>query len=622
VLVTRARGDSAHGLGEDVLVARVVPDVSGIDKIFDYSVPADLGVQLGDRVRVPLAGRRVGGWVVRLGPPAAGTEVDAEALKPIAKVTGRGPDRSMLSLVRWASDRWGAGRVRPFLVAASPPGAVRSLPPARYSATPVPEPDHPRAAALLGAPRAPIARAHADIDHQAGRPGRRAPAGAGGGVLLTTPAEDPLPIVLAAGRLGPALVVCPAVDDAKLLAARLRRAGRVVAVVPGEWAAAAGGVDVVIGARGAAWAPCPGLAACVVLDEHDEALQEERTPTWHARDVLAERARRAGVPFLAVSPAPTVTATVVYGGGRAAEPSRVDVRAGWPVVEIVDRSDAEHRSLVTSALVRQLRDDAKTVVCVTNSPGRARLLACRSCKTIQRCEVCDAAVAQADDGTFACARCGTVRPAVCQHCGATAFANLRPGVTRLREELEAAAQRPVVAVTGASTDLPAAGVYVGTEAVLHRVRHADVVAFLDIDAELLAPRYRAAEQAMTLLVRAARLLGPRSGAGRLLVQTTLPHHEVLQAALLADPARIVAGEWERRQALRFPPAAALAAVSGAGAAEYAASLRATALAEVSGTEASGFIVRARDWATLGAALAATPRPPRSRLRIEVDPPRL
>jgi hypothetical protein len=81
-------------------------------------------------------------------------------------------------------------------------------------------------------------------------------------------------------------------------------------------------------------------------------------------------------------------------------------------------------------------------------------------------------------------------------------------------------------------------------------------------------------------------------------------------------------EWERRQALRFPPAGALAGVSGAGSAEYAASLRAAAVAEVSGTEASGYLVRARDWTALGAALAATPRPPKSRLRIQVDPPRL
>jgi primosomal protein N' (replication factor Y) len=318
-----------------------------------------------------------------------------------------------------------------------------------------------------------------------------------------------------------------------------------------------------------------------------------------------------------------VTAAVVYGGGAVAEPPRAEVRSGWPIVEIVDRSDAEFRSLVTSALARQLRDESKVVVCVTNSPGRARLLACRACTTIQRCEVCDAAVAQADDGTFVCGRCGTVRPAVCQHCGATAFANLRPGVTRLREELEAAAQRPVVAITGASTELPAAGVYVGTEAVLHRVPHASVVAFLDFDAELLAPRYRAAEQAMTLLVRAARLLGPRSAGGRLLVQTTLPHHDVLQAALLADPARLQAIEWPRRQALGFPPAAALARISGAGAAPYVDELRAGSHdVQVAGTESAGYLARAATWAALGRALAATSRPPKSRLRIEVDPPRL
>jgi primosomal protein N' (replication factor Y) len=239
--------------------------------------------------------------------------------------------------------------------------------------------------------------------------------------------------------------------------------------------------------------------------------------------------------------------------------------------------------------------------------------------------VCDAAVGQADDGTFACARCGTVRPAVCQHCGATAFANLRPGVTRLREELEAAAQRSVVAVTGTSTDLPMAGVYVGTEAVLHRVRHAHVVAFLDFDGELLAPRYRAAEQAMTLLVRAARVLGPREAGGRLLVQTTLPHHDVLQAALLADPTRLLATEWPRREALRFPPAAALAAVTGAGAPEFIESLRAAAAdtgVDVSGTASAGYLVRATTWTALGSALTATARSPKSKMRIEVDPPRL
>ena len=55
-------------------VARVLPDVSGLDKEFDYYVPDRIGaVQLGDVVRVELHGRRIGGWVVALDPPEVKT---------------------------------------------------------------------------------------------------------------------------------------------------------------------------------------------------------------------------------------------------------------------------------------------------------------------------------------------------------------------------------------------------------------------------------------------------------------------------------------------------------------------------------------------------------------------
>ena len=415
----------------------------------------------------------------------------------------------------------------------------------------------------------------------------------GGGMLRLPPADDVVPVLLAAVALGPTLVVVPSVDRARLEANRLRRAGLGVALAPQDWALAAAGVDVVIGARAAAWAPCPDLAAIVVVDEHDESLQEERSPTWHARDVAVERARRAGVPVLLVSPCPTVNGLAAVGD-RIGRPAIDDERAGWPLVEVVDRSRDEpwKTSLVTSPLITHLRDHAKVVVCVHNTPGRARILACRSCRTLARCAVCDAAVGMADDETFACRRCGTVRPAVCLQCGAAAFANLRPGVTRLREELEAAAGRPVVAVTGADAEPPPpAGIYVGTEAVLHRVPRADVVAFLDIDAELLAPRYRAAEQAMALLVRGARLVGGRGDGGRLLVQTFLPHHEVVRAALLADPGRLVEPERARRQLLGLPPFAALAAISGAGSDDVAAALGAIDGIDVGG--AAGALHRPR-----------------------------
>lgn len=583
--------------GRPPLVARVVPDVTGLDKQFDYLVPEDLTPRLavGSLVRVPLHGRRVGGFVVDLGPPRDDTPVDR--LKPIAKITGVGPSPDIHRLAEWAAVRWAARRVRPFLVAASPPGAVPRLPAPRRSAVPVPDPVHPDMARLLAA---------------------------GGGVLRLPPTADDLPVVAAACRLGACLVVVPSVERARLLAARLRRAGREVAVMPDDWAAARAGVDVVIGARAAAWAPCADMAAVVVLDEHDESLQEERQPTWHARDVAVERAERAGVPCVLVSPAPSLTA-LAWAGRRVVRPSTADERAGWPIVEVVDRSrDAPwETSLVSSALIRHLREPGRRVVCVLNTRGRAALVACASCTTLQRCEVCEAAVSMTDRTSFTCGRCSASRPVVCQQCGATAMKNVKPGVTRLAEELAAAAGRAVSEVSSDHAgQLDDVDIHVGTEAVLHRVRHADVVAFLDLDAELLAPRYRAAEQAMALLVRASRLVGPRAGGGRLLVQTRLPHHEVVRAALLSDPSRLAAHEWQVRRQLGFPPAAALAVVDGAGSDVVVESLKGTDGIQVMGPTSGRYLVRAGDWDALGRALTAAPRPTGSRVRIAVDPPRI
>ena len=206
----------------------------------------------------------------------------------------------------------------------------------------------------------------------------------------------------------------------------------------------------------------------------------------------------------------------------------------------------------------------------------------------------------------------------------SALVVLRPGVSGLREELEAAAGRPVAEITGESAAEAAAApaaVFVGTEAVLHRVPRADVVAFLDIDDELLAPRFRADEQALVLLARAARLLGPRADGGRLLVQTRLPHHEVLDAVLHADPSRLSGAALGRRRELGLPPARALAVLSGAGAEEVAGALRLDQAVTVAGPADGRYLVRAADADALGTALAAAPRPS-GRVRIEVDPPRV
>jgi primosomal protein N' (replication factor Y) len=577
-------------------VVRVRPDEPGLDKLFDYAVPAalDEGVRVGSVVRIALAGRRVGGWVVAddVDPP------EGMELQPLAKVTGWGPPPEVLELAEWAAWRW-AGRPASLLRTATAANAVRAL---------------PRPPRLTVPPPAPVApdEVH-DLAAEA--------LAAGVATVRLPPAADPYPVLVAAAALGPILVVGPMASSVRRLGLRLRRAGLPVALLPDDWATARAGAASVFGTRAAAWAPVPRPAAVVVLDEHDESLQQEQAPTWHARDVLVERARRLGVPCVMVSPTPSLEALEL---GPLLVPSRAAERAGWPLVEVIDRRGAAPgEGLFSERLVQALRSEAR-VVCILNRKGRSRLTSCANCSEVATCERCQAAVVQAEEGTLSCLRCGLSRPVVCTHCGGLRMKNLRAGVSRVREELEALAREPVAEVT-ADAERGAGGtgtrIVVGTEAALHQLDAADVVAFLDLDQELLAPRYRAAEEAFSLLVRAARLVGGRAGGGRLLLQTRQPQHEVVQAAVMADPGRVAAAEADRRRELAYPPATAMAVVSGPSAAAWIDALGRPSGVEVLGPADGRWLLRAPDHDTLCAAMADVTRPP-GRVRVEVDPLRL
>ena len=231
-----------------------------------------------------------------------------------------------------------------------------------------------------------------------------------------------------------------------------------------------------------------------------------------------------------------------------------------------------------------------------------------------------------------CLRCGTTRPPVCEHCSATKFRALRPGVNAVRDEVAALVPRFEVAEVDAATDaIGNAPVLVGTEAVLHRVsgrrpRPVNLVAFLAFDEELLAPRYRAHEQALWLLVRAARLLGDRRNGGVLLVQTRLPEHDVLTVATSGDPTPFATVEGAIREATKFPPFGGLAELAGAGpaVAEAAEVVRAVGLTVLGGTD-SRALIRADSANALADGLADvdfTAARALGRLRVSVDPPRV
>lgn len=595
------------GLGDELGVD-VLPDVSGIDRAFHYVVPPALvnDVSVGTIVRVSLHGRRVRGYVVAVGVPAP-PGVRAQA---ILQVVSLGPPPPVVELCAWAAWRY-AGRLRPLLLAASPARMVRSLPPplVRRQALSL---EGPGPARRAGSPEVPSPPWLAAAVSRA--------LGAREAVLRLPPAIERLPVVLGvlgATRQAPGdpMVLVESQSDAGALARRLVALGLPACLYPEQWPGAAAGGCVVIGTRNVAFAPGK-RSVILVLDAFSEAYRSERAPTFDARVVVAERGRAEGAAVVFVSSCPSAelldTRTLV-----TVDPSTE--RNGWPTTIVLDAREEDPREGgYPSRLVSLVRAEVAAgggpeprVVLVLNRAGRARLLACGVCRTIQRCSACGAALVQpvrpprGTIGVLLCPSCRDSSPALCTACGSARLRILRPGVALAREQLESLLGVEVAEMGVPGSPAPRAPVVIGTEAVLHAVRRAAMVGFLDLDHELLAPRFRASEEALALLARASRLVGGRlvggrQGHGRLVVRTSVPDHEVVRAVQAGAPQLVTEVELERRSQLRLPPVTALAEVTGAAARRVVDQLEGV---EVAPVRSGRYLVRANSSEELADAFA-------------------
>ncbi len=106
-----------------------------------------------------------------------------------------------------------------------------------------------------------------------------------------------------------------------------------------------------------------------------------------------------------------------------------------------------------------------------------------------------------------------------------------------------------------------------------------------------------------------------------MVQTRTPEHEVIHAALRADPRLVSTVEAARRRLLRFPPAATMVVVGQTAAAAYVERVGSPPGVVVQGPDDGRWVLRAEDRSMLLDHLATVERPP-GRLGLQVDPARL
>jgi len=521
-------------------IAQVVPDLPtfSVDDGFSYRIPDALdGVVVGSVVRVPLGGRRVRGYVVDVRESRERSD-----LKDLGSISGDLPvftDR-LLDTLRWAAMHYVAP-VATLLGKAAPPNLPRGGLPSRPAVTmghpsPLPELTETLVAGRHGRP-VYLVGSGPWVGAAAGLAAPLIAAGRNVGIVLPTLAEaDSLGEELR-GVLGPRV----------LLASSSLPAREVTEV----WLEAQlGNGRLVVGTREIALWPLGGPALWIVIEEGRRAMKAPQTPTLHVRDILRRRAaiERSGLVF--AGPVPTVE-TVARGVEVREPPQRV-----WPLIEVMDRSSEPPGGGVVMEATRRAIAGAlsrgERVFVFVSRRGYAPAFRCVRCRTLRRCPQCGAGPDKGDE----CRRCGaTLGP--CPECGGRRFEPLGAGVGRVLDELRG---RFHGAVGPAGGHRP---VWVGTERDLPSVHQAALTVAVDADALLLAPHYRAEEDALRLLARLAGLV-QRGRGHRCVVQTGQPHHRVMVTLRRGRPGAFLALLTEERSGAGFPPATELIALEVEG----------------------------------------------------------
>ncbi|GAC1500457.1 MAG: primosomal protein N' [Vulcanimicrobiaceae bacterium] len=426
---------------------------------------------------------------------------------------------------------------------------------------------------------------------------------------------------------GRAIVLVPEISLTPQTAGRFERAfGSRVAVFHSAlsnrerfdaWqAAAAGEIDVVVGARSAVFAPLTNVRLLVVDEAHETTYKQDTSPRYNAITVARERMRlERGVLLLGSATPPLESYAAAreqrIGYLRLHERPTAQSLPSVRAIDMGEEFEAGNRRIFSSALIeglqRRLATQEKSVLFV-NRRGSSGFLLCRACGYVPECARCTVSLtAHRSERLMRCHYCdaqGAI-PERCPSCGQSVIREFGVGTEGVVTEL--ARLFPQARVVRMDSDTTTrvgdharlltefaerGDILVGTQMVAKGLDFPEVtlVGAVAADIGLHAPEFRAAERAFDLIVQVCGRSG-RARPGEAIIQTYSPTHPAIVFAARQDYEGFAVRELLERRSAGFPPSFSLMYLGVIGrsrtqtarqAESYAQQLRASGAGEVLG----------------------------------------
>tara|TARA_B100001123_G_scaffold100977_1_gene116654 strand:+ start:3789 stop:5582 length:1794 start_codon:yes stop_codon:yes gene_type:complete len=346
---------------------------------------------------------------------------------------------------------------------------------------------------------------------------------------------------------------------------------------------------IAVGARSALFAPLSNLGVIVVDEEHDGSYKQSEAPRYLARDLAVVRARQTGAVCVLGSATPSLESwsnartgkfrhlqlMKRVGGARLPEVRVVDLRVKKRGSDDVSRINERGSGVLSSELVSAVDarlERAEQVILLLNRRGYSSFIQCRECGEVEQCLNCSISLTYHRAARrMVCHHCRYDAPAPdrCPRCGSVDLSYRGLGT----EQVERVTVETFPSARIARMDVDTTSGKWAHQRILDRVAKGDVdillgtqmiakgldfprvtlVGVVNADVGIHLPDFRASERTFQLLSQVAGRAGRGKLGGEVLIQTSLPDHYAIQAAVAHDFRAFAERESSARETPRYPP---------------------------------------------------------------------
>ncbi len=343
--------------------------------------------------------------------------------------------------------------------------------------------------------------------------------------------------------------------------------------------ARAGQLRVIIGPRSALFLPLPSPGLIVVDESHDASYYQSEPPFYHAVSAAQAYARFCNATCILGSATPSAIQLYQAQQGEIRSlrlPHRI--HATLPTVQVVDmRRELREgvKSIFSRALSEALAETfqrGEQAILFLNRRGAATYVFCRACGHVLKCPRCEVPLTlHLDESQLLCHHCGYRRqqPNKCPICSSPAIRAYGLGIERVVQEMEHLFPQARVLRWDRDTARHKqafdeilqrfashqADVLIGTQ-MLAKGLDLPLVTLVGIilaDVGLNLPDPFAAERVFQVLIQVAGRAGRSERGGRVILQTYMPEHYVIQHVIGHEVEKFYQQELQERRRLNYPP---------------------------------------------------------------------